>query len=120
MLKPHGRLLERYGLPLDPCLPKLHAKFRDSRYTLEPLTVEITVFRFVGSTNYEELMSYLEKRRQERQSRGPEELPGQLWSPDQLIPQYRTQVVRREQQQLLFLALVCSPAATQSSPQTCS
>ena len=53
-------ILSRLAIPLKPCLPHLHAKFRDKR--------------FVRSTNYEKLMIYLEERRFERQKLGPEEI----------------------------------------------
>ena len=53
-------LMEKYNIPLAPCLKNLHRKFRDKR--------------FIGSTNYELMMTYLEERRAERQMIGPEEI----------------------------------------------
>ena len=42
-------VIRGHGLPLGPCLPHLHARFRDNR--------------FRRSTNYERLMTYLEVSR---------------------------------------------------------
>ena len=42
-------VIRGHGLPLGPCLPHLHNRFRDTR--------------FRRSTNYERLMSYLEVSR---------------------------------------------------------
>ena len=53
-------LMEKYSIPLAPCLKNLHRKFRDKT--------------FIGSTNYELMMTYLEDRRTERQMIGPEEI----------------------------------------------
>ena len=53
-------LIEKYGIPLAPCMKNLHRKFRDKT--------------FIGSTNYELMMTYLEDRRAERQKIGPEEI----------------------------------------------
>ena len=53
-------LMEKYFIPLGPCLKNLHRKFRDKT--------------FIGSTNYELMMTYLEDRRAERQRIGPEEI----------------------------------------------
>ena len=53
-------LMEKYCIPLAPCLKNLHRKFRDKR--------------FIGSSNYELMMTYLEDRRAERQRIGPEEI----------------------------------------------
>ena len=53
-------LMEKYFIPLAPCLKNLHRKFRDKT--------------FIGSTNYELMMTYLEDRRAERQRIGPEEI----------------------------------------------
>ena len=50
----------RFGIPLSPCMKQLHAMFRDKR--------------FVRSTNYENLMRFLEARREERQRLGPDEI----------------------------------------------
>ena len=67
-------VIRSHSLPLGPCLPHLHTRFRDSR--------------FRRSTNYERLMTYLEvisssaslyhhdyqERMSERQRLGPEEV----------------------------------------------
>ena len=53
-------LIHKYKLPLTPCLPFLHKKFRDKR--------------FIGSTNYEQVMKFLEDTRRERHKIGPEEI----------------------------------------------
>jgi hypothetical protein len=62
-------LVEEYNIPLAPCLKNLHRKFRDTR--------------FIGSTNYELMMTYLEDRRAERQRIGPEEI--REWRKDSSI-----------------------------------
>ena len=59
-------LIHKYKLPLTPCLPFLHKKFRDKR--------------FIGSTNYEHVMRFLETTRSERHKIGPEEI--QDWKHD--------------------------------------
>jgi len=46
-------LVDKYRLPIGPCLPYLHKRFRD--------------LKFVGSTNYEHVMKFLEDRRLEKQ-----------------------------------------------------
>ena len=53
-------MMEKYSIPLAPCMKNLHRKFRDKT--------------FIGSTNYELMMTYLEDRRTERQMIGPEEI----------------------------------------------
>ena len=53
------QLIHKYKLPLTPCLPFIHKKFRDKR--------------FIGSTNYEQVMRFLEETRRERHKIGPEE-----------------------------------------------
>ena len=60
-------LIHKYKLPLTPCLPFLHKKFRDKR--------------FIGSTNYEHVMRFLEATRRERHKIGPEEI--QDWKQEQ-------------------------------------
>ena len=60
-------LIHKYKLPLTPCLPFLHKKFRDKR--------------FIGSTNYEHVMRFLENSRRERHKIGPEEI--QDWKQEQ-------------------------------------
>ena len=60
-------LIHKYKLPLTPCLPFLHKKFRDKR--------------FIGSTNYEQVMRFLENSRRERHKIGPEEI--QDWKQEQ-------------------------------------
>ena len=55
-----NNLVYKYRIPLAPSLKYLHTKFRDER--------------FIGSTNYELMMTYLEERREERQRIGPEEI----------------------------------------------
>ena len=60
-------LIHKYKLPLTPCLPFLHKKFRDKR--------------FIGSTNYEQVMKFLENSRRERHKIGPEEI--QDWKQEQ-------------------------------------
>ena len=54
------QMVERFGIPLSPCMKQLHIMFRDKR--------------FVRSTNYEKLMRFLEARREERQRLGPDEI----------------------------------------------
>jgi hypothetical protein len=53
-------LFQRYRVPLAPCLPFLHKKFRDPVY--------------IGKTSYEGVLMFLEERRMERQKTGPEEI----------------------------------------------
>ena len=55
-----NNLMYKYRIPLAPSLKHLHTKFRDER--------------FLESTNYELMMTYLEARREERQRIGPEEI----------------------------------------------
>ena len=55
-----NELVHKYRLPLSPCLPYLHKKFRDKK--------------FIGSTNYEHVMKFLNKMRRERHKIGPEEI----------------------------------------------
>ena len=64
-------LILQFKLPLKPCLPYLHQKFRDQR--------------FIGSTNYEQVMKFLEDSRAERHKTGPEEI--QDWRKDILKAQ---------------------------------
>ena len=59
-------LILQFKLPLAPCLTYLHKKFRDQR--------------FIGSTNYEQVMHFLEDSRAERHKTGPEEI--QDWKKD--------------------------------------
>ena len=59
-------LIHQFKLPLKPCLAYLHKKFRDQR--------------FIGSTNYEQVMKFLEDSRAERHETGPEEI--QDWKKD--------------------------------------
>lgn len=59
-------LILQFKLPLKPCLSYLHKKFRDQR--------------FIGSTNYEQVMKFLENSRAERHKTGPEEI--QDWKKD--------------------------------------
>jgi hypothetical protein len=59
-------LILQFKLPLKPCLTYLHKKFRDQR--------------FIGSTNYEQVMKFLEDSRAERHKTGPEEI--QDWKKD--------------------------------------
>ena len=53
-------LIHKYRLPLSPCLPYLHKKFRDKK--------------FIGSTNYEHVMRFLNRMRRDRHKIGPEEI----------------------------------------------
>ena len=69
------QMVARFGIPLAPCMKQLHARFRDKR--------------FVRSTNYENLLRFLEARREERQRLGPDEIQGLRDLNSQ--PQYRPQ-----------------------------
>jgi hypothetical protein len=53
-------LMEKYSIPLAPCMRNIQRKFRDKT--------------FIGSTDYELMMTYLDDNRSERQMIGPEEI----------------------------------------------
>ena len=76
-----NQMVERFGIPLTPCMKQLHAMFRDKR--------------FVRSTNYENLMRFLEARREERQRLGPDEIQDlSVGREHNLQPHYRPQPAR--------------------------
>ena len=91
------QMVGRFGIPLSPCMKQLHAKFRDKR--------------FVRSTNYENLMRFLETRREERQRLGPDEIQDLSLSshPSHYQPQHSRG--KRASQNRLSLAMMVEDAS---------